>query len=54
MSFKASAEGHWKVVRWLLEHCQAKGDEVDKTGTAAIHLAAEYDQLKVLKVFAKL
>lgn len=41
-------------MRWLLERMEVQGDEVDATGTAAIHLAAEYNQLKVLKVFVKL
>ena len=42
------------MVRWLLEHGGVQGGEVDKTGAASIHLAAEYNQLKVLKVFVKL
>ncbi len=52
-NISASAEGHWKVARWLLEHGGAQGDKKDKTGSTAVHLAAEYNRLNVLKVLAK-
>ncbi|XP_012553943.1 inversin-B isoform X4 [Hydra vulgaris] len=36
----AAAEGHSKVIQWLIKHCGLNPDEKDKTFTTPLHIAA--------------
>ncbi|XP_065653974.1 homeobox protein 2-like isoform X2 [Hydra vulgaris] len=37
---EAAAEGHSKVIQWLIKHCGLNPDEKDKTFTTPLHIAA--------------
>lgn len=51
--YLAAAGGHWKIAKWLMEHCDIGGGEQDMSGATALHVAAKAGREKATQILLK-